>query len=222
MYVGHAAIALAIKSREPRIPIAVLVLAAFGPDWTEVALGYLFSTGHVAMWAYAHCVPGVVIGAVLWAAAYALLFRRPGAEYVMLAWLLHWPADFLTALKPVFDLQHRVGLDLYHRPVVDFALESALVVVGCILYARTFASTARQRRWVIAMGAALVAMQVVLAYGLRNEGVPWHPSVAEEKWQPHPPSLVLTPYHIPIRMALAFPSGTITASMQWRREKHEA
>jgi DNA-directed RNA polymerase subunit RPC12/RpoP len=190
VYVGHAAIALAIKAREPRVPIAVLVLASFGPDWAEVVLGYLLGTGHAAMWAYAHWIPGVVLGAVLAAGVYALLFRRAGARYVLLAWLSHWPADFLTARKPVFDLEHRVGLDLYHRPVVDFALEGALVVLCCIVYARRFAPEPRQRRWVVAMGAALLAMQAVLSYGLRNEGVPWSPSLARQRWQPHLPSLV--------------------------------
>ena len=46
MYVGHAAIALALKAREPRIPVAVLVLASFGPDWTEIALGFAFGGGY--------------------------------------------------------------------------------------------------------------------------------------------------------------------------------
>jgi hypothetical protein len=222
VYVGHAAIALALKAREPRIPIAVLVLASFGPDWAEVALGYILGTGHAAMWAYAHWIPGVVLGGALAAGAYALVFRRPGAPYVLLAWLSHWPADFLTARKPTFDLEHRVGLDLYHRPAVDFGLEGTLVVLCCLVYARAFAREPRQRRWVMAMATALLALQAVLDYGLRNEAIPWSPSLARRPWQPHPLSVVLAGSPAPIRMALARSSGTITASMQWRREKSEA
>jgi hypothetical protein len=222
VYVGHAAIALALKAREPRIPIAALVLAAFGPDWAEIALGFAFGSGYSAMWAYAHFIPGVVVGAALAAGGYALLFRRPGAWYVALAWLLHWPADFLTGRKPLFDLQHRVGLDLYRRPAVDFALEGGLVLVCCFLYARAFAPESRRRWWVAMMAAGLLALQGVMDYGLRDAHEPWNPSLAPRRWQTQR-SFVLpawTPARV--RMALALSSSTITASMQWRREKPEA
>src|SRR5688572_18248822 len=33
VYTGHAAVALALSRREQRLPIALLALAAFGPDW---------------------------------------------------------------------------------------------------------------------------------------------------------------------------------------------
>jgi hypothetical protein len=222
VYVGHAAIALALKAREPRIPIAPLVLASYGPDWTEIILGYSLGSGRAAMWAYAHCVPGVILGGALAAAAYALLFRRPGAWYVLLAWLLHWPADYLTARKPLFDLQHLIGLDLYRRPVIDFALEGGLVVACCIVYARVFASERRQRWWVIGMAAALLAMQAVLDYGLRNAREPWSPSLAQRRWQPHLTLPVLADLSACPRMPLALSSRTITASLQWRRENPEA
>ncbi len=218
MYVGHAAIALALKAREPRIPIAVLVIAAFGPDWTEIALGLAFGGGHAAMWAYAHCIPGVVAGAALAGGTYALLFRRPGVGYVGLAWLLHWPADFLTARKPLFDLQHLVGLDLYHRPAVDFVLEGGLVLVCCLLYARAFAPQPRQRRWVAVMAALLLGLQGVMDYGLRNANTPWNPSLARRRWQPHLPSPFAAGDRPRVRMPLALSLRTLTASMQWHRE----
>jgi hypothetical protein len=222
VYVGHAAIALALKAREPRIPVAVLVLASFGPDWTEIALGLAFGGGYSSMWAYAHFIPGVLLGAALSAGAYALLFRRPGARYVALAWLLHWPADFLTGRKPLFDLQDRVGLDLYNRPVVDFALEGGLVVVCCFLYARTFAPERRQRWWVAAMAAGLLAMQGVMDYGLRSAHRPWSPSLAQRQWQTQLSFVLGARNPARVRMPLALSYSTITARMQWRREKPEA
>lgn len=222
MYVGHAAIALALKAREPRIPLAPLVLASYGPDWMEIILAYSLGSSRAAMWAYAHFIPGVILGGAVAAAAYALFVRRPGAWYVLLAWLLHWPADFLTALKPLFDLQHRVGLDLYHRPIIDFLLEGGLVVACCIVYARAFAPGRRQRWWVVAMAVALLGMQGVLDYGVRNEREPWSPSLAQKRWQPHLTSVVLQLGRAPLRMPLALSSRTITASWQWQREKPEA
>jgi hypothetical protein len=222
VYVGHAAIALALKAREPRIPVAVLVLASFGPDWMEIALGFAFGAGYPAMWAYAHFIPGVLVGAALAAGAYALVFRRPGASYVALAWLLHWPADFLTGRKPLFDLQHRVGLDLYGRPAIDFALEGGLLVLCCVLYARKLAPEPRQRRWVAAMAAGLLAMQGILDYGLRNANRPWNPSLAQRRWQTQLSFVIRAGSQPRLRMPLALSSSTITASMQWRREKPEA
>ena len=39
MYAGHAAVALALKTREPRLPMLPLALACYGPDWLEIVLG---------------------------------------------------------------------------------------------------------------------------------------------------------------------------------------
>jgi hypothetical protein len=222
VYAGHAAIALALKTREPRIPVGVLVLAAFGPDWAEIALGFAFGGGHAAMWAYAHFIPGVLLGAAIAAGAYALVFRRPGARYVALAWLLHWPADFLTGRKPLFDLQHRIGLDLYRRPAVDFVLEGGLVLLCCLLYARAFAPDRRQRRWVAVMAASLLALQGVMDYGLRNANLPWNPSLALRRWQTRPSFVLRAGHPARVRMPLALSPKTITASVQWRQDKPEA
>jgi hypothetical protein len=216
VYAGHAAVALALKTREPRVPIAVLVAACFGPDWVELFLG--LSLGRNAGEVYSHFIPGILVGALLAALFYRLVTQLPGARYVAIGWLLHWPADFLTAHKPLIDPLHIVGLDFYDLPAVDFAIEGLLVVACAIVYARAFAGTRTQRRWVVAMAAALLAIQGVLDYGLANQ--PWRnwdPSLAQARWQPHLTVAVSAGPASSFRMALALSGVTLTASRQWPR-----
>ena len=217
MYVGHAAIALALKSREPRVPIVPLVLASYGPDWLETALG-LFR-GRSEMGLYTHYIPGVIAGAVLAAGLYALVLRRPGALMILAAWLLHWPADFFTAHKGLLAPHDRIGLDLYNLPAADFVLESVVVVACCALYARAFVSTPQGRRWVVGMATTLVALQGLLDYGFGSQSPVWSPSLARGRRRPHLVGVTATVQGRPwSRMALALSRPTNTpASEQWRR-----
>ena len=177
MYAGHAAIALALTRREPRIPIVPLVLAAFGPDWMEVLLS--IPKQRVESVLYTHSIPAVLIGGGLAAAAYAAT-RRPGAGMIFLAWVLHWVADLFTGRKPVLFSGPWIGLGLYGRPAVDFALESAVVVIGCVLYARTFPPRGELRRVVVILGAALIAMQAAVDVALSvMRDTDWTPSFAD-------------------------------------------
>ena len=168
------------------MPIVPLVLAAFGPDWLELL--FMLPVKRAGMAVYTHSLPAVLVGAALAAALYAAS-RRPGARVLFLAWLLHWPADLFTGLKPVLFSTPLIGLDLYKLPAVDFALESSVVVVGCAIYARRFAARAEMRRVVVILGAALIALQAAVDVALsvvRNSA--WTPALAISLWQPHPPA----------------------------------
>lgn len=128
---------------------------------------------------YTHSIPAVLIGGGLAAAAYAAT-RRPGAGMIFLAWLLHWFADLFTGRKPVLFAGPWIGLGLYGRPAVDFALESVVVVIGCVLYARTFPPRGELRRVVVILGAALIAMQAAVDVALSvMRDTDWTPSFAE-------------------------------------------
>jgi hypothetical protein len=177
VYAGHAAIALALTRREPRIPIVPLVLAAFGPDWLEALLTIGMQHGTTAV--FTHSVPAVLIGGGVAAAIYAAT-RRPGARTIFLAWLLHWAADLLTGRKPVLFAEPLIGLGLYRTPSVDFVVEAIVVAVGCALYARTFPPRGELRRVVVILGAALIALQgaVDVALSVRRNSE-WTPSFAE-------------------------------------------
>lgn len=217
MYAGHAAIALAIKTRAPRVPIWVLVAAAFGPDWVELFLGLL--KGRTTGELYSHFIPGVLLGACAAALCYEIAFRRRGGRWVAIAWLSHWPADFLTAHKPLIDPGGRlIGLDFYDLPIADFALESVLVVVCAWLYTRRFTPEYWQRRWIAAAAMSLVLIQSVLDYGLWHQPWrQWNPSLAQARWQPHLTVDAPMDDALPFRMALALTSSTHSARARWRR-----
>ena len=213
MYVGHVAVALALKTREPRVPMVPLILACYGPDWLETFLG--FWHGRAQMGPYTHYLPGLFAGALAAAAIYVIVFRRPGGWIILSAWLLHWPADFFTAYKGLLSPTDRVGLDLYDLPLADFVLESVIVLICCAWYARTFAHSPLQRRWVIAMAAALVGLQALLDYGLSQDDAPWNPSLASHEWRPHLTSLAPDAVGTAARMPLALVPGTSTTSARW-------
>jgi hypothetical protein len=180
VYIGHAAVALALKAREPRLPLIPLALACFGPDWVEVAL--MFPVKRAGMGIYTHSIPAVLVGAAAAGLAYAA-FRRPGAMLIAIGWLLHWPADLLTGRKPMYYGTPLVGLDLYSLPFVDFLLESLVVVVGCAMYARRFAPRGELRRVVVMLGTTLILLQgavdVTLSVIRDSE---WTPSLARSGW----------------------------------------
>ncbi|HET7188633.1 MAG TPA: hypothetical protein VFI52_10775, partial [Gemmatimonadaceae bacterium] len=122
MYAGHAAVALALKTRDPRVPMVPLVLACYGPDWLETVLGLWHGRNEMSL--YTHYLPGLLAGALGAAALYAIVFRRPGGWTILAGWLLHWPADFFTAHKGLLSPTDRIGLDLYNLPLADCLLES--------------------------------------------------------------------------------------------------
>lgn len=217
MYAGHAAVALALKAREPRVPIVPLVLASYGPDWLETVLGLFRGRSEMAL--YTHFIPGVIAGAAVAAGLYALVFRRPGAVMIFSAWLLHWPADFFTAHKGLLAPHDRIGLDLYNLPAADFALESLVILACCALYARAFVGTPQGRRWLAGMAIALMALQGLLDYGLASASPTWSPSLARSRRRPHLVGVTATVQGRPwscMALALSRPTNT-PASEQWRR-----
>jgi hypothetical protein len=177
VYAGHAAIALALKARDPRVPIIPLTLACYGPDWIDMAL--MFPKPREGMAIYSHSLPAVAIGALAASALFALVARRPGAMSLLIGWLLHWPVDFLTGVKPLIGLDTMVGLDLYHLPAADFAVETVVIVAACLYYLHRRAAEPRQRRTVVALGGALILLQMAfLSHIVRADHVSWHPLLA--------------------------------------------
>ena len=178
---------MALKAREPRLLVIPLMLACYGPDWLEVAL--MFPGKREGMAIYTHSIPAVVIGAALAAGLYAAT-RRPGARLIFLAWLLHWPADLLTGRKPILFSTPLIGLDLYKLPLIDFALEAVVVIIGCALFARAFPARGELRRVIVILGATLIAMQAAVDVALSvMRNTEWEPSLASASWRPQLPAI---------------------------------
>jgi hypothetical protein len=128
---GHVGFALLTRTARPRLSLALLVPIAYGPDIIEVALQAIGNRNRIL----SHSLISVGLMATVVSLA-VLLGRRSRADAVAV-WLLyvsHWPADFITGLKPTWPGGPEVGLQLYDHLWWDAALELALLAACWIVY----------------------------------------------------------------------------------------
>jgi hypothetical protein len=157
VYAGHAAIALLSKGLRPRVPMAVLVPVAFGPDWIEWTLTLAGRPNRML----SHSLVSVVLCATLVGLAYWSFSRSArDAGVVWLTYFSHWPADFITAVKPTWPGGPEVGLGLYANPVADIVVECAVVVACWLVYRRSLPPAARKSRLGLLVPLGLMTMQV--------------------------------------------------------------
>ena len=155
MYVGHAGAALGGKRLAPAVTLSSLIIATYIPDWVDAGL---CATGryHDAQM-LSHSLPAVLLLAVAAAATQLRDFR---AASVMAAVVVsHVLLDYVTGIKPTWPGGPVIGLQLYAHPLVDFLVESAVILAGWIFYRRTFPPNARGRPSPSAMLIVLVLMQ---------------------------------------------------------------
>jgi hypothetical protein len=95
-----------------------------------------------------HGLPLVSVGAIVAGAAAAWRApahaRRRAALLVGGLYLAHWLCDAITGRKPTWPGGPIVGLDLYRRPVADFAFEAAVVAAGWLLWRGSLPSGGRR------------------------------------------------------------------------------
>lgn len=156
MYAGHAALALLAKGRRPKIPIVFLVPVAFAPDLVDLLSHFV----HHASAMLSHSIVSVSIGSTVAALVYALWRGATiDAAVVWLTYASHWPADYLTGLKPTWPGGRWYGLMLYSRPGVDLLMESALVIGCWLAYRRSLPAEARRHPAAYLVPIGLIAMQ---------------------------------------------------------------
>ena len=138
--------AVAAKRFGPRVPLWLLLCAAYAPDIIEVSL-WPFGVHNREL---SHSLISVGLGAALLAAIYAALRRDArGAICLWSVYVLHGPAAFSTGHKPTWPGGPTVGLDLSDRPVLVWIVDLAVLAAGCWLYytyARRAAATHADRR----------------------------------------------------------------------------
>jgi hypothetical protein len=160
VYAGHAAIATFVKGVRPRIKMAVLVPVAFAPDWVDWIAAACGSHDRMI----SHSLLSVGIGATLAAAIYLLVTREFGdACWIWMTYASHWPADFITGIKPTWPGGPEVGLMLYDHTVWDVVLESVLIVLCWLVYRRTLTADVRRRAMTWFAPIGLIALQIVSA-----------------------------------------------------------
>ena len=160
MYVGHAGAALLARGLAPRLPLLLLLVAAFGVDLVEVALKLAGQGQWVPQ--PAESLP-VGVGLAAGFAVIGALWTRSAAGALVLGAvaLSHTAADLVTGTLPLWIGGPEVGLDLFQRPVLDFVVEMALVLGGWLAYRRTLPPLARPSWAAWAMPVGLGILQIV-------------------------------------------------------------
>jgi membrane-bound metal-dependent hydrolase YbcI (DUF457 family) len=159
MFLGHVGAALGAKRLVPAATIGALVVATYLPDWADAALCAAGQYRDTQM--YSHSIAAVAVLAFL-AAGYQIVRGRSRAvaTAVALVVISHLLLDYLTGTKPTWIGGPMIGLGLYSHPVIDFALEAAVIALGWSLYRATLPPMPRRWNEANAMLAALLLMQL--------------------------------------------------------------
>ena len=165
MFAGHAAIAAFAGATRPRIPFLPLLLAAYAADALEIAF-HAFGADHAFAMQWSHSITAMAIGGLAFGMLTLAAFRR--RDVALLAGMVyasHWLCDLLTGEgKPTWVGGPHLGFGLYQEPVVDFALETTLVIGAGLLY--QWRRPTRTRR-IVTAAVVLVALQLGFNLGDR-------------------------------------------------------
>ena len=161
MYAGHLGFALGAYSFRRTLPLWLLLIASQIPDWLDAGACIADVDRGGPFGLYTHGWIPVGLAAVACALIAFLITRDvAGALLVALVEASHYPLDYLTGLKPTWPGGPIVGLNLYSRPMVDLALEGAVILVGWLLYRRTLPRGVQNDGMTYAVLFALLALQV--------------------------------------------------------------
>jgi hypothetical protein len=190
MFVGHYSVAFGLKSERNKIPLWVLFVAVQFLDYiwaTLVLLGIEklrvikgFTAGSM-LDSYFHPYSHSLIAAVLWSVVAAIayktvcsrhgcLYRKYAALIVGLAVFSHWVLDLIAHPRDlaIYDDTWKVGFGLWNYREPEFALEIGLLGAGIMLYLARNAMPAIRKGAVVALGVALVVIQIGDTYVPRN------------------------------------------------------
>jgi hypothetical protein len=158
VYAGHAALGLLAKGKRPAIPLAFIVAVAWGPDWVEVFFSSLGNENRML----SHSLVSVgLVATVLAFAWFAYTRVAADALVVWLTYASHWPADYITGLKPTWPGGPTVGLLLYAHSIPDFLIESGLIVIGSYVYWRSLPEMNRKRAAMMLIPLGLIGFQII-------------------------------------------------------------
>lgn len=172
MYGGHVGIALAGKGYRQTIPLWLLIFASQLPDWADAAAcASGVSSPPVEM--LSHSIPAVAaLAAGLSLLYYAAQRDTESAGLVALIVVSHMLADYMTGQKPTWPGGPFIGLQLYHRPAIDFIVESVVIFAGWTVYRRSLPSERRQSNPVM-----LILIVALLLQGAASLGFALFPGV---------------------------------------------
>lgn len=166
MYTGHVGLALGAQSFRRSLPLWLVLIAAQAPDWLDAGM-CIVGSGRGPHGLFTHGLIPVAATAVGFGVVALTLTRDPrGAGIVTAVVLSHYALDYITGLKPTWAGGPVVGLDIYARPFLDVLLESATVIVGWLLYRRSFPREVRNSGPVNAIAILLLIVQIAAGAAL--------------------------------------------------------
>jgi hypothetical protein len=180
VFVGHYGVSFAAKRSDDSLPLWVLFLAVqlldvvwaplvlLGVEKVRIVPG-ITATNPLDLYymPYTHSL----LAALLWSAAAAAGYRllaRPlsqGASLLVgLAVFSHWVLDLIVHRPdlPLYDDSAKVGLGLWNRPVLAFALEATLALGGMALFLR---HRRGRRASIVVFGLVMLAVQAYVFFG---------------------------------------------------------
>jgi hypothetical protein len=194
VFVGHYSVAFAAKSEKNKIPLWVLFIAVQFLDYiwaTLVLLGIEklrvikgFTAGSMLdsyFHPYSHSLPAAILWSGVAAAVYKSLCTwlgsactKSAALIVSLAVFSHWILDLVAHPRDlaIYDDTWKVGFGLWRYRDPEFALETALLAIGILLYlARNIVPPIRKAA-IMAFGLALFVVQIGDTYVPRTPLTP--------------------------------------------------
>lgn len=160
MFIGHLGFALAGKGLRRSAPLWLLVVATQGCDWVQAVACVAAPAGTSAMWS--HSIPAAaVLAAALSLASYLLTGDRGVAALTGAVAVSHVLADYVTGVKPTWPGGPTIGLDVYSHPLGDLTVETAVLVLGWLLYRRSLPPESRSSRLAWALVMVLGATQLL-------------------------------------------------------------
>jgi hypothetical protein len=134
---GHLSTAYLARAKFPRSEIVALLVASILPDLADFVLPQ-GNQCRTSCGLYTHAFPAILVLALLASAlAWGIWHRRSTALLVGVLVCLHPLFDLVTGYKPYWFGGPALGLVLFRFTLIDFVLESTLVIVGWVVLRRT-------------------------------------------------------------------------------------
>ena len=163
MFIGHYALGLAAKRSAPRTSLGTLFVA---PTLADLLWPVFLLLG----WEHAHVVPGPnpfltlwlddypishsLFTLIVWGALFGYLYQRKSgdrrAALIVAALVVsHWVLDFITHRpdEPIYPGGPELGLGLWNYVTATVVVETAMLLVGVIIYLRTTRGRDAIGRW---------------------------------------------------------------------------
>jgi hypothetical protein len=134
---GHLSTAYLARAKFPRSEIVALLVASILPDLADFVLPQ-GNQCRMSCGLYTHAFPAILVLAVAASAlAWAIWHRRATALLVGALVCVHALFDLTTGFKPFWFGGPSVGLGLYRFELLDFVVESSMVITGWFLLRRS-------------------------------------------------------------------------------------